>query len=250
MKNKLRNLFQHPTVYAAAFWVGGLLFVAILADFIVMPIVAGHLAFTTQVPSVVGKSASEAEKILEENDLEFAWDTAGLFSSNVPEGGVVSQVPPAGREVKESRKVYLIRSLGLKRLIVPDLRGKSLSQAQITLKQSGFVVGTQNKQAHPTVPLGAVIVTQPAAGRQMRSGDTVSIILSSGAVGSAVLLPNLVGLKFADAVGKLDSLGFLLGRVERLPGSKGQTSDMVLSMEPLPLVEFPMGTAIHLVIVD
>lgn len=250
MKNKLRNLFQHPTFYAAAFWVGVLFIIALIADFIVMPILAGHLAFTTQVPSVVGKSAKEAEQILVENDLEFAWDTAGLFSAHIPEGGVVSQVPPAGREVKESRKVYLVRSLGLKRLIVPDLRGKSLTQAQMTLKQNGFVVGGQSQQAHPSIPLGAVISTLPAAGRQMRSGDTVSIILSSGSVGSAAMLPDLVGLKFTDAVGKLDSLGFVLGRVERLPGSKGQSSNMVLSMEPLPNVELPMGTTVHLVIVD
>lgn len=234
---------RNPIVYAVGFWIVVLIGIGLIAEFMIMPLLAGQFRFTNTVPAVVGKSAAEAEKILQDAELDYAWDTVGSYSAEIPEGFIMAQVPVAGREVKTNRKIYLVKSLGLRQFIIPELRGKSIHQAQVTLRRMGFVEGKTKKEAHVSIPRGVVINTNPKAGLQARAGDTVDIIISQGSSGARLELPDLTGLTFTDAVNIIDSLGYQLGKVDRVTGTKGQKSETVISTKT-------SGSNIHLVVVD
>jgi serine/threonine-protein kinase len=60
---------------------------------------------------------------------------------------------------------------------VPDLTGSSQTEALNDLQSLGFKVGIENS-AHPEVPSGAVIRTQPPANTSTNPDTLVTIIVS------------------------------------------------------------------------
>src|SRR3954462_12180270 len=96
-------------------WSGIVLMVAILA-------VAGILSALTAmrfairgrevvVPPLVGKTEAEAQRTLEDAGLILKI-TSKRFSTNVPEGHVVEQIPASGTRLKTTRSVKVLLSLG------------------------------------------------------------------------------------------------------------------------------------------
>jgi len=249
IKNKFQTWTKHPSFYAVCFWLITCFVGLVIADFIVMPIVAGHLAFTSEVPNLTGKTPKEAETILAGEDLVVSWDTVGRYSAKVPSGTVLIQVPAAGRRVKEGRTVHLILCKGMREQELPDLRGKSLHQAEITLRRLDVVEGRIIQAAHASIPRGVVIRTIPAAGAKVRMGDSVQVVVSGGTVLGKQKLPDLAGLTLERASQVLDSLGFRMGTVERKAVPK-KTSDLVIEEKPASGEFLDPGTVVNLVIVD
>src|SRR5262245_18733648 len=101
------------------------------------------------VPSVVGKTEQEAADILRSSGLGLKVSNK-RFSSDVPEGHVLEQIPARGTRLKTSRTVKVLLSLGGRRFPVPNLVGTSLRAAQLMLTQRRFTVGN-TLYAHTTV---------------------------------------------------------------------------------------------------
>jgi serine/threonine-protein kinase len=240
---------KHPSFYATCFWavVGFLFFLT--ADFIIMPILAGHLSFTSEVPSVVGKPAKEAQAIFDDENLEVSWDSVGRYSAKVPAGAVLIQVPSPGRRVKEGRTVHLILSKGLREITIPELRGKSQHQAEITLNRLGLLVGKILEGAHVSIPRGVVIRTEPGTGKISRVGDRINIVISAGSVQGRQRLPDLTGTTLERASILLDSLGFKVGTVSRDAVPEKETG-IVLKQQPNFGEFLDPGTIVDLTIVD
>ena len=70
-----------------------------------------------------------------------------------------------------------------------------------------FVVKTEEKPSD-TVEEGKVIETVPATGTEVKEGDTVTIVISSGSENKKVLVPNVLGNAEADATTILNDAGF------------------------------------------
>jgi serine/threonine-protein kinase len=218
-------------------------------DLMVMPLVAGQFTSKTTVPELVGKTAQEAEEILSENSLNFRWNIEGKYSSVIPKGAVLIQMPLPGREVKEGRTVSLTVSKGLRELTIPDLRGKSVRQANISLNRMGLVVGSEISGAHASIPKGVVIRTEPPADQVVRVGDRVDIIVSAGEKSGKNILPNVVGVSLEQAQMSLDSAGFLVGEIERV-SDKEHLPNTVLSQEPQASEYLESGSSINLKVVE
>lgn len=244
--NQLRN---KPIYYALLLFVGGLLILAIFLDFLVMPLIAGSFASRAEVPVVEGLSAAEAEKKLDEAGFRFQWTTDGRYSATIPAGKVVIQIPVAGREAKLGRTVLLTLSQGLREIVVPDLRGKSLHQAEISLMRAGLTQGKLIQGAHGSIPRGVVIRTEPAAGRSVRIGDSVRVVISSGASAGKVMLPSFTKQSVEDAIQKLESLGFVVGDVRREAIPEG-IPGTVATQSPEAGEYLSSGSKIDLVVVD
>ena len=75
-------------------------------------------------------------------------------------------------------------------------------------------------------PSGVVFAQTPGAGTQLKNGQTVSIQVSSG----RRAIPDLVGMKEADAVNKLESLGFK-SEVKRVASTRPK--GVVVDQEPV-----------------
>ena len=94
------------------------------------------------VPDLSRLSIEQAEDKLAELDLEYAILDSTNYNPEFPYQTVIEQVPRAGRFVKEDRKIYLsINRSGYPMIQVPPVVGKTLRQAEPTLRAVGFEIG-------------------------------------------------------------------------------------------------------------
>jgi len=244
------QIFQkHPSFYAVCFWLVVLFALFIVADLIVMPVVAGHYAFTSTVPNVVGKLPKEAAVIIGKEDLKVVVDSESHFSPQIPAGEILYQIPAAGRTVKEGRTVHLTLSSGPRSVALPELRGKSLAQAQMSLRILDLIQGKIIQVANPSFPRGVVVRTQPAAGTPIRQGLRVDILVSGGSTSGKQHLPDFTDLDLERASFLIDSLNFKIGKVTR-KSAAGKQSGTILEQRPRSGEFLEPGTEIQLTIVD
>ena len=100
-----------------------------------------HGEFET-VPNLTGKSIEVAKIELEENNLVIQIQDSANYNPKYPKFSVIEQDPLAGEKVKENRKIYLtLNPSGYRKVLVPDLRGRTFRQAKPTLEALGFQIG-------------------------------------------------------------------------------------------------------------
>ena len=127
---------------------------------------------------------------------------------------------------------------------VPDLTGSSQTEALNDLQSLGFKVGIENS-AHPEVPSGAVIRTQPPANTSTNPDTLVTIIVSVGP--EAYPIPYVVDLETDRAVYVIEESGFTIGQ-------KIEVSDdnvpigFIISQNPMAGRKMGPGSSVDLVI--
>ena len=92
---------------------------------------------------------------------------------------------------------------------IPDLTGSDQAQALKDLQSFGFKVGIENA-AHPDVPTGAVIKTQPPSGTILSPEGLVTIIVSVGP--EAFPVPYIVDIELDRAIYVIEQSGFKVGQ--------------------------------------
>ena len=239
-----------PIVKAVGIWIVLLILLAFFVDKLVMPIFSGHFASTGEVPNLEGMSQEAAEKALEDAGFKYEWLEEGRYNSQVPAGMVLVQMPAAGRIAKLGRTVKLTKSLGIREVEIPDLRGKSQKQAEISLTRAGLVQGEIVKGAHASIPRGVVIRTDPMAGNKVRLGDTVKVVISAGATMGKVMLPSFEGEMIDNVYQKLEQLGFRVGKIKRVKGENGEMSGTVLETAPKEGDYLKPDTKIDFIVAD
>ncbi|MEE9298677.1 MAG: Stk1 family PASTA domain-containing Ser/Thr kinase, partial [Acidimicrobiia bacterium] len=164
-------------------------------------------AATIQVPRVVGLTERQARNALELLGLE-----VGEFifeASPVIEAGIVmAQNPPAGEPVAVGTDVDLVVSAGSNALTVPDVVGKTESDALFTFSQSGFEEIRIERRPSAEVLEGFVIETSPEAGQLLPIDGFVVVVISQGAVPSVV--PSVLTEDPPEAQRILEDLGFVV----------------------------------------
>jgi beta-lactam-binding protein with PASTA domain len=214
---------SHPQESQFSRWSGITLMVAILC-------VAGILSALTAmrfavrgrevaVPPVIGKTQDEAAQILESSGLVLKVSSK-RFSSEVPEGHVLEQIPPKGTRLKANRTVKVLLSLGERRFSVPNLLGTSLRSAQLTLNQRRLTLGNTLYAHTPVGDPSTVAYQSPVPGTQEGSDPSVNILISLGPPSEYFIMPDLIG-KPADLVAsRARSEGFHVGKItfRKYPG--------------------------------
>lgn len=248
-QDRFLAFIKKPFVQAFALFLAVVFILVLLADLLIMPIIAGSFTSESPVPDVLGLEKAKAEELITKADFNFEWLEEGRYSSDVPMGHVLVQVPAPGRKAKEGRTILLTKSKGIREVEIPDLRGKSQRQAEISLTRAGLVQGRIIKGAHLSIPRGVVIRTNPSAGKKARVGDTVNVIISAGETTGKKPLPQFEGLPLEEVFQKLEALGFVVGDVKRQKNSDG-VSGTVIEQSPKSGDYLPAGTKIDFVIVD
>src|SRR5207237_2288216 len=82
------------------------------------------------VPNFVGLMPADAERLAFQSGLTFSVERR-FYSSQVPFGRVMSQVPDAGTQVRRGWQVRAAESLGSQRVAIPDVVGQSGRAAEI-----------------------------------------------------------------------------------------------------------------------
>lgn len=98
-----------------------------------------------EVPNLAKMTLEQAEEALDDLDLKLEVMDTTNYNPEFPYKTVIEQIPKAGKYVKEDRKIYLsINRSGYPMIEVPPVVGKTMRQAEPTLKAVGFEIGKIN----------------------------------------------------------------------------------------------------------
>jgi serine/threonine-protein kinase len=169
------------------------------------------------VPNVLGLKEDEAKAKLTAAGLE---PKADRVFAGAPKGEVVEQEPRGGERVTKGKQVLLKVSKGRNLQMVPDVVGKSESEAVSILRAREFTPRIFDVPS--TEPKGTVVLQSPPAGEQAPPDSRVRINVSSGApagqtterttpaptpTARRVTVPNVVGLAQTPALRQLRAAG-------------------------------------------
>ena len=129
-----------------------------------------------EVPDVRGRMLDAARETL--TGAGFRVEVREVNSDRDP-GTVIEQAPPAGNRAPKGSVVTLTVSEGVEQIAVPNVRGRSSSDAANLLGQAGFRT-TSRPENSSEFESGLVIRTEPAAGTPLERNSTVTMIVSSG----------------------------------------------------------------------
>jgi beta-lactam-binding protein with PASTA domain len=192
---------------------------------------------TTIVPDLLGLQPAGAEAALVRVDLRLGSVSPALD----PKARIDSQLPPPGAQRPQGTSVDIV--LAPQTVKVPDVRGRSLKDAEALLGGAGLSVG-----GVPPQPAGGAAVSGqfPIPGARATLGSEVDLTLTP----RTVLVPNLSGMTVQAADAALEICGLKLGQLPQdvqvgqlvaaqVPGSAtrqvaGTTVTALLRAKPSP----------------
>lgn len=132
------------------------------------------------IPRLIGKSDSEARKILE--DKGFKVGVVGEVTDTAPKGEVVRQDPEAGTEVEPGSYVnYSISNgLGKEQVEVPNLVGKTEEQARKILKKAKLELGNISREESSKYEKDEIMEQKQEPGSKVDEGSTIDVVISKG----------------------------------------------------------------------
>ena len=175
------------------------------------------------VPSITGKTVTELQELLEAAGLHARAGEA-TYSSTVATNLVISQDPVAGAKVEKGAVVTYVLSLGVDYVTVPDVTGRTASEAQSILARAGFLTFEQHEYSS-TVAKDVVVRQSPTANSKLERGGAVTVIVSDGL--QLVTVPDVVGLTMKEATSKLLAAGLSVSKA-------GNTADDAEVIEQKP----------------
>ncbi|MDI3281406.1 MAG: Stk1 family PASTA domain-containing Ser/Thr kinase, partial [Bacillota bacterium] len=201
-----------------------------------------------RVPNVVGKSLAEAQAILAARQLR-GEVAARVYDSTVPVDFIVSQDPPPNRLVKVNRTVRLTVSRGPELVIVPDLTGLTLREAELALNEVGLTLGQQEAFPDAGLPAGRIVRQNPPPLSRLEKGLAVDVTVSTGTEEGTISVPDVTGRPFSEAANSLKGAGLVVGQVveEARPGLSA-APNVVLSQNPPPGTLVLPGSSVDLVV--
>ncbi len=195
----LLRWLTRPLVPALLAWVAVCLIVFYALDAFLMPSLAGKFARTVEVPKLSGMRLEKARESLAQSDLSLMVDSSSDFS-DVPAGRIMSQFPDPGYTVKKGRRVWVRVSKGRRGIAVPALRGMSLSEAEVSLRNAGLKVGNENYIPGSDAPAGAVLGSHPGAKTTVEKDHAVDLDVSGKAPAAPPTTASGEGNQVAPAV--------------------------------------------------
>ncbi len=136
------------------------------------------------VPMLKGKSIRDARFALERLGLNMG--KIDSISSDNPRDMIFDQQYAAGTPLKKGDSVGVSLSIGsgIGSIIVPNLIGKSLDQAQQILADSSLKIGKINYQQSYSLLPNTVLDQYPSKGSKLNPGDAVDLFVTKAAESS------------------------------------------------------------------
>ncbi len=113
----------------------------------------------------------------------------------------------------------------------------TLAEAQAALEGRGLVLGTVSAENSSSVAKDVVIRSDPEPGAELREGDTVNVVVSTG----LVRVPDVRTLQIGEASAQLTALGLTVS-VQGDDSCTGQT----VTAQSLAPGDRPQGSAVTL----
>jgi serine/threonine-protein kinase len=193
--NTMKNILEKPLVKKLLLILAALIILILIFDLLIFPWYVRSPE--VKVPDVKGLEEEAAIEQLEDVNLEpVIGDTT--YDEKFAEGTIILQKPTAGEIVKEGRRIYLFISGGEPVVFVPNLRGKSLRDAKLSLERVGLKVG-RIEEVPSNNPKDMIFDQEFTEGTKLKKGLSVGIYISIGEGAGSIEVPDLVGKSLAEA---------------------------------------------------
>lgn len=153
-------------------------------------------SFAETFPDFLGKQVGEAEHLAGKAGLKV---TIHKIDSLEKRGKVLLQIPAGGIDVGADRRLFLEVSDGI---VVPDLSGKRLAEAQSALKAIGLSFASSDRR-HDGLTKGTVATQIP--GPNARIDPPKEIVFLDIVGGRYVRVPEVKGKLLSDALAVINS---------------------------------------------
>ncbi|MDD6033743.1 MAG: Stk1 family PASTA domain-containing Ser/Thr kinase [Oscillospiraceae bacterium] len=159
----------------------------------------------TPMPNLVGMVYDEIRTQDAYKQFNFVVEERELTDS-YPAGQIYYQSVQPGTTVKVNRTIRIKVSDGIVTLVVPDLVGRDVREAEQTLYNMGldYTIRTQVVEG---VPADQVIQTDPPVGTQVEKTTPIVLYISRGQAQVASKVPNVVGRDVEDATARMAAVG-------------------------------------------
>ena len=160
------------------------------------------------LPDLTNKTIEQAEAILAADDRYSGLKIVTESERNdnkVAKGNIIEMKPKAGTTVRSTATVNVVVSMGPVTVFLNDVTGKTAIEATNAIKtylSANGLYGLTYQNAFEiseTVAKDCVIRTEPAAGSEVKEGDVITIVVSSGPVLEEIPMPQVEGLDVEDA---------------------------------------------------
>jgi beta-lactam-binding protein with PASTA domain len=168
------------------------------------------------IPKLVGMSPFEAERAGAASGLQVVVERQ-FYSPDIPEGRIMTQMPPPGTKVRRGWSIRVAQSLGPQRVSILDVTGGSERVAELNIQRRGLSVGSVAHVNLPDVPPDQVISQSPAANANGVSAPKISLLVSDGPQPTTYVMPDLTGQPLGSATLLLKDTGMKVGKVSLLP---------------------------------
>ena len=193
-----------------------IIIISVIAAVVVIGAIVGILVYNNskkqaeenkeiEVPNLVGRVYDEVVEEYSKQGIEIIKDKVE-YSSEQPEGSVISQTPEKGTKTKD-KKIKVVVSKGQKMVEVPDVTGKDIKVATYELEDTlGFKIEREDIVSEK-VASGIIISQDAKKGETLPYGSTIKLQVSKGDGKETVVVPNVLGKTESDAKSALESLG-------------------------------------------
>jgi beta-lactam-binding protein with PASTA domain len=198
------------------------------------------------VPDLVGKDVVYALEIL--TGLGLNIKVAGFeYRPDIAKNHVARQEPEPGAEVKRDRDVRIMVSKGPQTVVVPNLVGMDVREAEIIMEENGLAGGVASKTHSEQAVRGEVIGQAPSPGGVVKRGDAVDLLVSLGRWSVRFEMPYLDGLAPEDAILILERFQLNLGRI-RYVERTDRPSGVVVEQDPSSGYPVTAGSLVDLTV--
>lgn len=135
---------------------------------------------TTKVPNLLQKEMSEAQLILENNQLTIGEVT--YVNNDLPKGYILEQDPKPGLTVAQESVVNLTVSEGKKieTVILPSVLGKTLSEAKSSLGPLNVYIGNTSYNYSDEFSTDTIMSQSKRGGTEVNEGTYINVVISKG----------------------------------------------------------------------
>ena len=160
---------------------------------------------------------------------------------------VISQTPPPGEMIRQTRDVSITISKGTAEVSLPDLKGETLREVEVILDNNDLKIGEKEFLYHEEIPKNTIIEQKPKPGEKIEVEDKIDLVISKGIKPNMVKMPNLVGINLVSAEEKIESIGLKIGNIKRKASSRFK-EDQIISQSYQSGENIPEDSRIDLVV--
>jgi len=164
------------------------------------------------VPALSGKTPLEARRLAEASGFEVEVERQ-YYSATVPEGRILSQLPPAGARIRRGWQIRVAESLGPQRVAIPNVLGDSERAAEMNIRRRGLDVGAVAHVEMAGTAADQVVAQSPPPNASGVSAPKISLLTSAPAQPQAFVMPNFVGQALGGVTIVLQDAGLRVGNV-------------------------------------